>query len=100
MMEQHQEIAAGSSAAVRRIVVALLVAALMAAIMAASAMPAMAKVSQEKPGQNGGGPPDRSGGLGLANPSSIVEHEFGPSEQTCVKHFGNNFPKETGPGCF
>ncbi len=88
------------SGTLRRLILVLLVAALMAVMMAASALPAMAKVSQEKPGQNGGGPPDRSGGLGLPNPSSIVEHEFGPSEQTCVKHFGKNFPKENGPGCF
>ena len=46
----------------RRTVLVLAAAALMAVMMALSAMPAMATVNPDKPGQYGGGPPQYSGG--------------------------------------
>src|SRR3712207_993452 len=99
MMKETSEGTRGGALVLRRLILVLTVAALMAAVMAASAMPAMAKVSQEKPGQNGGGPPPQSGGIFLDNPSSIASHEFGPSKKTCVEHFGKNQGKLTGEGC-
>jgi len=55
----------------RRMILVLLVAALMAAVVALSALPTMAEVSPEKPGQNGGGPPTVSGSP-LFKPGSRV----------------------------
>ncbi len=67
--QQQQTAVAGSSAAVRRIVLVLLVAALMATIMAASAMPAMAKNSED---QGPGHPPTFSGGGPKTNANKTV----------------------------
>ena len=81
----------------RRAILLLAVAAVMAAMMAVSAMPATAKVfSPTPPGQNGGGPPQITGGPSK-NGSSTVDH--GP-EGSCVTHYGKNLSKPpTGGGC-
>ena len=82
----------GVALMLRRAILLLAVAALVAAMVAVSAMPAMAKVIPEKPGQNGGGPPGFSGGPGK-NVSSEVVHE---PDGACVVHFGG---RRTGGAC-
>jgi hypothetical protein len=81
----------------------VVMALVMAAVMLAMVMPAMAKVFPENPGQNGGGPPTASGGIGGAvdekNNGSIVLHRVGKEEKTCVGHFedkGAEITKKTG----
>jgi hypothetical protein len=95
MTVEAMEEAAQAGEAFRRALLVLGAALIVAAMMAASAMPAMAKVTSEKPCQNGGGPPAVSEGLGKNGSSSV----FHGSDGACVAHFGKNTGKRTGGGC-
>ncbi len=63
----------------RRVISLLAVMVVMAAMVVASAMPAMAGVFPEKPGQRGGGPPLFSGDLMRTGNGVQVNHCYGDS---------------------